>query len=357
MAEEPTTDHLVALMNSVAHPRVLVVGDLLLDCYVWGDVDRISPEGPIPVLRVTSEEERPGGGGNVVGNLHRLGAEVFACGVVGADRNGRALIEKLNAMTRDATGVIACAARPTAVKTRYLGAVQSAGRGVQHMLRVDHETTEPISGETEERILAHLESALPRQQAVVVSDYDKGLLTERILSRTFELARGLGIPTVTDPKIGRAYTVYRGSSVLTPNRYETKLATGIAPDDDDSLAAAAKVLIETADLRHVVITLDRDGMYVAGRGEPGRRIPARTRDVYDVTGAGDMVASILALLLATDVPILDAATVANVAAGIEIAKVGAAPVSRAEIVADLVGERIIETHGDRPDGRPPTASR
>jgi len=331
------SDHLVKLIENAGHPRILVVGDLVLDRYVWGEAERISPEGPIPILRVTSEEERPGGAGNVVSALAHLGARVSLCGVIGDDRPGAALANQLAALCDDQAGMLKEAGRPTTVKTRYIGYVQSARRGIQHMLRVDREITTPLTRETEEEVLEYLTAAISRQEAVVLSDYDKGMLTERILRRTIELARERGVPVVSDPKIGRSYSVYSGSTVLTPNRYETQLATGIAPHDADSVRRAAQALIAMADSQYVVITLDRDGMFLAGVDEPGMHIQMQPREVFDVTGAGDMVVSVITLMLACGATIREAATLANVAAGVEVAKVGAAPVSRTEILADLLG--------------------
>jgi len=331
------SDALVRLIETAGNPRVLVVGDLMLDRYVWGEAGRISPEGPIPVLAVTSEEDRPGGAGNVVTALAHLGARVSACGVVGLDPEGASLLGQLKTRCARTDGVLRAGDRPTTLKTRFIGYVQSARRGIQHVLRVDRESKQPIRAETEEKLLAAIENLLPEQQVVVLSDYDKGLLTERVLSRTIGLARQRGIPVVTDPKINRPYAVYKGSTVLTPNRYETQVATGIAPRDAETLRAAAKALLELAGLRHVLITLDRDGMYLAGEGEEGLLLPTRPREVVDVSGAGDMVVSVVALLLGCGAKMRDAAMLANVAAGVEVAKIGAAPVSRDEILNELLG--------------------
>jgi len=313
------------------------VGDLIMDRYVWGEAGRVSPEGPIPILRVTSEETRPGGAGNVVTALTHLGADVSVCGVVGRDAEGAALSKQIEEMCGTSEGLVKDADRPTTVKTRYIGYVQSARRGIQHMLRVDRERLEAVSPEIENRLLKALEATVARRQAVIVSDYEKGTLTERILDRVTALARAAGIPVVTDPKIGRNYSIYRGSTVLTPNRYETQLATGIAPRDDASLKAAARAIMELAAPRHVVITLDRDGMYLFGEGEPGTVIPARPREVFDVTGAGDVVAAAIAFVLACGGSMREAVAIANAAAGIAVTKVGAAPVARDEILADLAG--------------------
>jgi D-beta-D-heptose 7-phosphate kinase/D-beta-D-heptose 1-phosphate adenosyltransferase len=330
------SDHLAGLLENAGRPEVLVVGDLMLDRYVRGEVERVSPEGPIPVLEVTSEEDRPGGAGNVVSALAKLEANVAVCGVVGKDHDGERLRQLLVEMGADAAGVVADPGRPTSVKTRYLGYVQSAGRAMQHVLRADRESRDPLSAEMEKELLRRIEAALPSKRAVVLSDYNKGALTERVMGRVIELARKKGIPVVTDPKIGRSYSVYKGSTILTPNRYETQLATGIAPKDAAARQAAAKALIEAADLQYALITLDRDGMYLAGRDGEGRQIPTRAREVYDVTGAGDVVVSVLALMLAAGTSVLEAATLANTAAGIEVTRVGATPISREEIIADLL---------------------
>ena len=330
-------NRLAALLESVGRPRILVVGDLILDTYVRGNAERVSPEGPIPVLRVTAEESRPGGAGNVIAALAHLGARVTPCGVVGDDQNGRLLAQQLAPLAADTAGIITAPDRPTTAKTRYIGYVQSAHRGIQHMLRVDRESTAPISPDTEKQILRHLEQTLPRQNAVVLSDYDKGLLTPPVIRRAIELAADHGIPVIADPKIGRSYEIYRGVTVLTPNRYETQLATGIAPGDKDTARAAADKIRELAAPRHVVITLDRDGIYLDEQNQPGILIPTQPREIFDVTGAGDIVVSLLALLLAHPAPIRDAVALANVAAGIEVSKSGAAPVSRAEIIAEILG--------------------
>ena len=335
-----TKDELARLIETAGQPNVLVVGDLILDTYVWGQANRISPEGPIPILEVTSEETRPGGSGNVVAALAHLGARVYACGAVGTDGEGATLLKEIKDLCGDANGVIRITDRPTTVKTRYFGYVQSARRGVQHLLRVDREKTSRIPEDAQDKMLAYVKSVLPAQNAVVLSDYDKGALTERVLSTTLAMANARGIPIVSDPKIGRPYSIYSGSTVLTPNRHETQEATGIAPRDMDSLKRAARVLMERADLRHVVITLDRDGMFLAGEDEEGVLIPTRPREVFDVTGAGDTVVSVIAMMLACGATMRDAATIANVAAGIEVTKVGAAAVSRAEILTDLLGGGI-----------------
>jgi len=333
------SDHLVRLVETAGNPRVLVVGDLMLDRYVWGETRRISGEGPIPILEVTTEESRAGGAGNVASNLAHLGARVTVCGVIGAqDDEGELIVRELKKLNVRCDGILTAPDRPTTLKTRFIGYVQSAHRGVQQMLRVDRESKEPIARETEEKLLAFIEEALPQQQCLVLTDYDKGLLTDRLLKRATEWAGRRGIPVITDPKLARPYSVYRGSTLLKPNRSEAQAATGIAIRDDESLRRAAEALIRMADLPYVLISLDRDGLYLAGQGIEGLKIPPRPKgDLVDISGAGDIIVSVVAWLLGCGVDVRDAAMLANVAAGVEVTKVGAVPVSRDEILNELLG--------------------
>jgi len=333
------SDHLVRLVETAGTPHVLVVGDLMLDRYVWGETRRISGEGPIPILEVTTEESRPGGAGNVVSDLARLGAQVTVCGVIGAeDKDGELIVREFKKLNARCDGILAVSDRPTTVKTRFIGYVQSAHRGVQQMLRVDRECRQPITQETEEKLLAFIQVVLPQQQCVVLTDYDKGLLTDRLLKCTTEWAGKAGIPVVTDPKLARPYSVYRGSTLLKPNRNEAQAATGIAIRDDESLRRAADALIQMAELPYVLISLDRDGLYLAGPGIEGLKIPSRPKgDVVDISGAGDIIVSVMAWLLGCGADVRDAAMLANVAAGVEVTKVGAVPVSRDEICNELLG--------------------
>jgi D-beta-D-heptose 7-phosphate kinase / D-beta-D-heptose 1-phosphate adenosyltransferase len=326
----------IQLFESVKHPRILVIGDMMLDHYAWGEADRVSPEGPVPVMRITYEEQRPGGAGNVVVALHSLGARPTACGILGDDAHGQLIARQMKDITGNADGLLMLDGRPTTSKTRYLGFVQSAHRGIQHMLRVDREETSPLTEEQEEKFIASIESLIAEQDGIVLSDYNKGALTERVIQSTIALAKEKGIPIITDPKVGRPYSIYRGSTVITPNRFETQEATGIRITTDDDRKAAAEKLIKMADLEYVVITLDSEGLYLAGHDEPGHLIPTRGIEVVDVTGAGDMIVSVLAMMLAGKAPIHDSLRIANAAAGVEVSRVGAAPVSRSEIIADLL---------------------
>jgi D-beta-D-heptose 7-phosphate kinase/D-beta-D-heptose 1-phosphate adenosyltransferase len=340
------SDHLARLVETAGNPRVLVVGDLMLDRYVWGETRRISGEGPIPILEVTTEESRAGGAGNVAANLVRLGAQATVCGVIGArDEDGELIVRELKKLNACCDGILAASDRPTTVKTRFIGYVQSAHRGVQQMLRVDRESKQPIAREIEEELLAFIEKVLPQQQCLVLTDYDKGLLTDRLLKRATEWAGRRGIPVITDPKLARPYSVYRGSTLLKPNRNEAQAATGIAIRDDESLRRAADALIRMADLPYVLISLDRDGLYLAGRKIEALKIPPRPKgDVVDISGAGDIIVSVMTWLLGCGADVRDAAMLANVAAGVEVTKIGAVPVSRDEILNELVGGPQFKIH-------------
>lgn len=330
------SDHLVSLLETAGRPEILVVGDLILDKYVWGEVGRISQEGPIPILEVKKEEIRPGGAGNVVSALAKLEARVTLCGVIGSDASGQDLLRLFAEQAASADGVVADSGRPTSVKTRYMGYVQSAGRAIQHVLRVDRESTQRLNTDIEREILQRIERLLPRHKALVLSDYNKGLLTESVLAQAIAMAHAHGIPVITDPKIGRSYSLYRGSTILTPNRFETSCATGITPSDSESRRAAGRALVEMAGLEYALITLDREGMFLYGRNGDAVMIPARAREVVDVNGAGDMTVSVVALMLACGAKAGDAAALANAAAGVEVGKVGATFVTREEIASELM---------------------
>ena len=333
------TEGLSDTLERAGSPRILVLGDLILDRYVWGEAQRISPEGPIAVLNQTAAESRPGGAGNVAAALQQLGAKVGCAGVVGDDAPGRELTAAIGPCCSEETAVIVDTSRPTTVKTRFIGHVQSARRASQHMLRVDAESRNAIAPGIEEQIIAFLRSAEPDFDAVVLSDYDKGLLTEAVLAEAIRIARDNHVPVIADPRLGRDYAVYSGVTTITPNRYEAQTATGIVIRDRDSMDAAARKLVSDFGFGSALITLDRDGMFLCTENDEGTQIRTEPREVYDVTGAGDVVVSVIGLMVGAGAELRQAAEIANVAAGIEVGKVGAAPVSREEILAELRGRR------------------
>lgn len=318
----PSTD-LLAALASLGTPRVAVIGDLILDRYVVGDVSRISPEAPIPVLAVRREELRLGGAGNVAANLAAMGAEVRMVAVVGDDGLGRAVRELLEEQHIDAGAVLVDPDRPTIEKTRLLS-------GVQQMLRVDREDTSSISGGVADRVRGAVERVLSEVDAVVLSDYGKGLLGANLMEAVIRGARERSVPCLVDPK-GADWARYRGATLVTPNRKEAEEALGRRLPDLDAVVHGARELIVANDLAHVVITLSADGIYHQSAAGAEGRVPAQARQVYDVTGAGDTVVSHLALHLAAGLDLATSVSLANQAAGIVVERLGTHAVTRDEL--------------------------
>ena len=328
--------HLMDIVDRLGHPRIAVVGDLMLDRYVYGDAERISPEAPIQILRVAGEESRLGGAGSVVNNLLALEARVSVFGVLGRDAVGDQALGFLKATGAKTAGVVRLADRPTTVKTRFVGRAQH--RIPQQVLRVDQEEASPIARETEDRLLARLGKNLARFQAVVLSDYNKGVLTPRLTQAVIRNARRRKVPVFVDPIKGRDYAKYRGATLLTPNRLETEMASGETLSGEPAVRRAAGALLRRLRLEALVVTLDKDGAYLALAGRKGQMVPTRPRRVYDNAGAGDMVIAAVAIVAAAGGSLLDAVRLGNVAGGLEVEKFGVQTVSREEIVADLLGE-------------------
>jgi len=303
--------------------RILVIGDLMIDEYIWGDVDRISPEAPVPVVRVKSESFTLGGSGNVIHNLAALGARVWAVGVIGTGRNGNRVLKKLEDLGVDTRGVIRDPERPTIQKTRIIAVNQ-------HVLRIDREIPKDISGETRKKILACIRKAIAHVDVVLVSDYGKGLLTQPLLSRTLRAARARNKFVIADPK-GFTFAKYAGVSLLTPNRKEAGIAAGMEIGDRASLKKAAEKILNSVDIGKLLVTLGKDGMILFERGKKPYAIAARARQVYDVSGAGDTVLAVLGLATAAGASLETAMHLANAAAGIVVGKVGTAPVALEEL--------------------------
>ncbi len=326
---------LAKLVAEIGTPTVVVFGDAMLDRYVFGGISRISPEAPIQILRVAREEERPGGAASVALDLAVLGARVRLVGYAGDDEAGAALRRLLAASKIDASGLVETRGRPTTLKTRMVarGASHSVS---QQVLRVDREDASPFPDAAERRLVAAFKRALRGAGAVVVSDYAKGVVSETSARAAIAAARKARVPVVVDPK-GRDYARYRGATVITPNRKETFEATGVEPTGAAGAEAAGRRLIELTGVDAAVITLDKDGMAIVPKKGACELVPTSPREVYDVTGAGDVVAAVLGLALADGRALRDAVHLANVAAGVEVGKVGAAPVSREEIRRALGG--------------------
>ena len=328
------------IIQRFAQCRLLVVGDLMIDEYVWGAVDRISPEAPVQVVSVLREDLTLGGAGNVVNNLRALGGRVAVAGVVGTAADGNRMIELFERLAVDCRGVVQEAERPTTRKTRIIASSQ-------HVLRVDRETKRDISSASFERLIGFVEAMMPDIDVVLVSDYNKGLVTRELMARITAAAHREGKPVIVDPK-GVDYTKYRGANLLTPNRKEASLASGVEITGDASLAAAAQRIMAAARLDHLLITLGQEGMALFTAGKPVYRIATRARQVYDVSGAGDTVLSVLGLALGLGTAFEESIKMANAAAGVVVGKVGTAPIRTEELLSAVTntGRRFPSKHRD-----------
>lgn len=315
-------------LTKLSASHVLCVGDVMLDRFVYGGIDRISPEAPIPVLLVEREKHMLGGAGNVVANIAALGAKATLVAVTGNDAAGQDVAKQLGELGIRAELEITTD-RFTTVKSRFVC-------GGQQMLRVDREKTEAIPAEVEDRIIARVEAVIATVGAVILSDYKKGLLTDRVVSRVIEIARSHGKPVVVDPK-GQDFTRYAGASVITPNRKELETATGMKTASDDDVRAAAMKLIVSCGVPAILATRSKDGMSLVQADAEPLHIPANVREVYDVSGAGDTVIAAFAAAIGAGVTLRNAALLANIAAGIAVGKQGTAIVRPEEI------ERVIST--------------
>jgi D-beta-D-heptose 7-phosphate kinase/D-beta-D-heptose 1-phosphate adenosyltransferase len=303
--------------------RLLVVGDLMLDEYVWGKVDRISPEAPVQVVSVNSEQYTLGGCGNVVNNLVSLGAAVSVLGVTGTGRNARLMLDKFDELGVDRRGIIQEQQRPTTRKTRIIAEHQQ-------VLRIDRETKKEIATQTFDALVELAEELIAKADAILLSDYGKGLITRPLVARLAALAEAAGKVIIADPK-GLDFTKYAGISLLTPNRREAALAAGIEISDQKSLTAAGNRLLEKSGVQKILITCGKDGMVFFEPGKKTLRFSTRAREVYDVSGAGDTVVAVLGLGIAAGLSFRQAISLANTAAGIVVGKVGTATVSRSEL--------------------------
>jgi D-beta-D-heptose 7-phosphate kinase/D-beta-D-heptose 1-phosphate adenosyltransferase len=324
------TRPLQEVLASLGEPRLLVVGDLALDHYIGGDVERISPEAPIPILRVQAEHDGLGCAGSVAGIVRALGAQVTLIGAVGEDESATRLADLARAAGVQLEAV-QVGDRPTTHKTRLLASSHTTH---QQVLRVDRESTAPLGAGAIDRLVVKVRAALPGTAALLLSDYGKGVLTPEVLAQLIALARDAGIPVVVDPK-GVDYSRYRGATGITPNRSETRAATGIRVETLEDAERAGAHLVDALDLEFALITLDREGMYLRQREGPGVHLPTTPREVFDVTGAGDMVLGVLATALASGATSTEAASLANVAAGLAVERLGVATITRREIAARL----------------------
>lgn len=318
---------LAAMVERLASGRVLCAGDVMLDRYVYGDVERISPEAPIPVLRVEAEMPVLGGAGNVARNVGALGGFVRLLAVIGSDDSGAEVRTLLEREERVAPALFVDESRRTTIKTRYIAARQQ-------VLRADRESDGDVSNGIRAALLGLAAKEARDCGVVVLSDYGKGVLTPDSIRGLIAAAKSAGRPVIIDPK-GRDFSRYRGATVITPNRRELAEATGMPVDSDDAIVAAARRVIETCGIESILVTRSEEGMTLV----PGRasvlHVPAEAREVFDVSGAGDTAVATLAVAMAAGISLADAVRLANAAAGIVVGKVGTAVVHADELMAVL----------------------
>ena len=316
-----------ALLPRFRRVRALVAGDLMLDHFIWGRVERISPEAPVPVVQVTAESRRLGGAANVMHNLRALGGQVTACGVVGADAAGRQLVGDLRQLGVGVDGIARSASAATTRKTRIIA-------HQQQVVRLDREDAGQRADHAAARARGFLLANLGHADVVVLSDYGKGLITPALLAALAAVRARRPFRLIIDPKQVN-FPHYRRPSLITPNRDEASQASGIAIRDPRSLAAAGAALLARWEAEAVLITRGEEGMSLFVAGEPARHFSTVARHVYDVTGAGDTVIAACALALGARASLATAALLANHAAGIVVGEIGTATVTAAQLKADL----------------------
>ncbi|MEE9614111.1 MAG: D-glycero-beta-D-manno-heptose-7-phosphate kinase [Thermodesulfobacteriota bacterium] len=324
-----------ALVRRFKKARVLVIGDLIVDHFIWGKVGRISPEAPVPVVEVTDESILLGGSANVAGNINSLGGVCAVVGVVGGDGNGRRLVKKLKAGGMATGGVVVDPRRPTTIKTRVIA-------HSQQVVRFDRESKKTLGPAVTKKVLSHIKKAVRSTDVVLISDYSKGLVTKDLVGEVVGLSRRLKKPVVVDPKVEH-FDYYSGVTAITPNNREASLASAIEIADGRSLKRAGKALMDRVDCEALLITRGEHGMSLFENGSE-THIPTVAREVFDVSGAGDTVIGVFALALASGASFKEAAVLANFAAGVVVGKVGTATVGPSELL-EAVTEGLKKTCG------------
>jgi rfaE bifunctional protein kinase chain/domain len=324
-------DRLKEYIDRFSEAKVLVIGDIILDEYVWGDVSRISPEAPVPVVEVKRETKMLGGAANVIHNIATLGARPTLCGVVGQDHAGKAIIKELNNMGLTSDGIVLEQGRPTSIKTRVVARNQQ-------VVRFDREIRTDIRPESIEDLLTFIGENLDRLDAIVVADYGKGVISASLmkgLRKLIQSAAGESVKIAVDPKTGN-FEYYHGVDVITPNHHEAGIFCRFEIVDEEALVRAGKQMLKELNCRSVLITQGKDGMTLFENGGEIIHIPTVAKNVFDVTGAGDTVISTFSLALASGLDLKSAAVLSNYAAGIVVGEVGTSTVS-AEELKKLIG--------------------
>jgi rfaE bifunctional protein kinase chain/domain len=324
-----SAEELLRTIDRFSQATVLVIGDIIMDEYIWGDVSRISPEAPVPVVDVRQETKMLGGAANVLNNIASLGGKAILCGVVGEDERGKEILEKISALGFTTEGILMEKDRQTTIKTRIVA--QS-----QQVVRFDREVRRQVREENIRKLLNFIRSLTKQIDAMVVSDYGKGVVSAPLMEGLRELLSGSQIVLAVDPKTGN-FEYYRGIDVITPNHHEAGAFCKMVISDEDSLIKAGKLMLSELNCRSVLITQGKDGMTLFESNGEVTHIPTVARKVFDVTGAGDTVISTFSLGLASGMDLKTAAVIANFAAGIVVGEVGTSSVKAEKLKAFVRG--------------------
>lgn len=315
------------IISNFSRARVLIIGDLILDEFLWGDVSRISPEAPVPVVWVRRESFMPGGAANVANNIHALGAKVYLAGVVGMDERGKILTEELEKKGMNVGGIIIDGERPTTLKTRVIA-------HHQQVVRIDKEKKDDLATGLIDQVYSYVKEIINDIDAIIIEDYGKGVVTPRLLQEVLRLAKRHKKIVTVDPK-EEHFHYYKGVTAITPNHHEAAEAVGIKLKDGDSIVQIGKAFLNKLKCEAVLVTLGENGMQLFEKKGRITHIPTITQDVFDVSGAGDTVIGAFTLSLATGATMIDAAHISNFAAGIVVGKVGIAVVTQEELLVKI----------------------
>jgi D-glycero-beta-D-manno-heptose-7-phosphate kinase len=313
------------VINSFKNARILVVGDLMLDEFIWGTVSRISPEAPVPVVLVNRSSFMPGGACNVLNNIRALGGQVYACGIIGQDQTGAILIDELRERAINTEGVLIDPLRPTTKKTRIIA-------HHQQVVRVDTEVEGLVKGVFLERIIHFAEEKVKDIDAVIIEDYGKGLIQPKLIKRVIKAAKRYKKIIAVDPK-EEHFSYYKGATLITPNQHEAEIATSIKMKDEEAIKKAGNKLLNKLGCKAALITLGEKGMALFEKNKRFVRIPTLAKEVFDVSGAGDTTIATFILANVSGASMKEAAYISNVAAGIVVGKLGVAVVATDELKA------------------------
>ena len=327
---------LIEIVESLPKARVALIGDLMVDRYLYGNAERLSPEAPVPVLHYQREEVRLGGCGSVAADLAALGCNVRLVGLAGNDAAGKQLREKLAEAKIDPGLLVEEEGRPTTCKLRLVGSAQH--RHPQQLMRLDFEQTRPAAAATADKLVENARKALESADVLAIEDYNKGTVPPEVLRRLIEIGRNSKKPVIVDPAMVGDYSRYAGASAIKLNRYEAGKASGLPVETPGQFGPAARKLLEILNVEAVILTLDREGAYLAVRGGEDRWLNTKARQVFDVTGAGDMVLAMTAAARAVGASWEETVALANVAGGLEVERFGSVPVHPDEIIRELLSE-------------------